>query len=132
MELANKDPDLNPEAAAVAAYASTGVIQLRLRVVDTKKRKPQHKENEAIQFDYNINKDNPEEVAQEMVSEKYTYLIKRSHLLYYCISTNILLSIILSLLKARSVHLHIMAKYACDADDHDKQAGYVGMLLLYT
>ena len=42
-----------------------GVIQLRLRILDPKKRKT--KENEAIQFDYNVDKDNPEEVAQEMV-----------------------------------------------------------------
>ena len=44
-----------------------GIIQLQLRVIDAKKRKPQHKENEAIQFDYNIDKDNPEDVSQEMV-----------------------------------------------------------------
>lgn len=43
------------------------VIQMRLRVIDPKKRKTQYKENEAIQFDYNIEKDNPEQVAQEMV-----------------------------------------------------------------
>lgn len=47
------------------------VIQLQLRVVDAKKRKPQHKENEAIQFDYNIDKDNPEDVSQEMVRSGY-------------------------------------------------------------
>lgn len=41
-------------------------IQLRLRVVDPKKRKDKHKENEAIQFDF-YPKDVPEEVAQEMV-----------------------------------------------------------------
>jgi WNK lysine deficient protein kinase len=44
------------------------VIQLQLRVLDAKKRKPQHKENEAIQFDYHIGRDNPEDVSQEMVS----------------------------------------------------------------
>ena len=42
-------------------------VQLRLRT-DQKKRKTQYKENEAIQFDYNIAHDNPEEVAHEMVS----------------------------------------------------------------
>ena len=42
-------------------------IQLRLRVVDAKKRSKQHKENEAIQFGYNITSDVPENVAQEMV-----------------------------------------------------------------
>lgn len=42
-------------------------VQLRLRVVDPKKRKDRHKENEAIQFDFDIETDVPEEVAQEMV-----------------------------------------------------------------
>jgi len=46
-----------------------GVIQLRLRILDPKKRKT--KENEAIQFDYNVDKDNPEEVAQEMVKSGF-------------------------------------------------------------
>lgn len=44
------------------------IIVLRVRIVDPKKRKPQHKENEAIQFYYNLEKDDPEFVAQEMVS----------------------------------------------------------------
>jgi len=43
------------------------VLQLWLRVVDPKKRKQQHKDDEAIQFDYNIKKDNADKVAQEMV-----------------------------------------------------------------
>ena len=47
------------------------VIQLRLIVVDPKKRKDRHKENEAIQFDYNIQSDQPEEVAQEMVGSGF-------------------------------------------------------------
>lgn len=51
------------------------VIQLRLRVVDPKKRKDKHKENEAIQFDFDLKKDNPEDVAREMVS-KYKYLLQ--------------------------------------------------------
>lgn len=44
------------------------MIQLRVRVLDNKKRKPQHKENEAIQFDYSIMNDLPEDVSAEMVS----------------------------------------------------------------
>ena len=43
------------------------MIQLRVRVLDHKKRKPQHKENEAIQFDYSMLNDIPEDVAAEMV-----------------------------------------------------------------
>lgn len=52
----------------VKKEAEGDLIQLRLRVVDSKKRKQQHKENEAIQFDYMIGQDNPEEVAQDMVT----------------------------------------------------------------
>lgn len=47
------------------------VIQLRLRVVDPKKRKDKHKENEAIQFDFDLKKDNPENVAKEMVKSGF-------------------------------------------------------------
>jgi len=43
------------------------VIQLQLRVVDPKKRRLQQRENEAVQFDYNISTDNPNAVAHEMV-----------------------------------------------------------------
>jgi len=43
------------------------VIQLQLRVIDPKKRRLQQRENEAVQFDYNISTDNPNSVAQEMV-----------------------------------------------------------------
>ncbi|XP_033745318.1 uncharacterized protein LOC117330875 isoform X3 [Pecten maximus] len=46
-------------------------VQLRLRVVDPKKRKDRHKENEAIQFDFDIETDVPEEVAQEMVKSGF-------------------------------------------------------------
>jgi WNK lysine deficient protein kinase len=58
VELVNKEED---EAG------SHPIIQLRLRVVDAKKRKDKHKENEAIQFDFDINNDQPEEIAQELV-----------------------------------------------------------------
>ena len=56
VELVNKDE-----------LTDHSVIQLRLRVVDPKKRKDKHKENEAIQFDFDLEKDFAEEVAQEMV-----------------------------------------------------------------
>ena len=59
VETVNQDQDPGQD--------SSHMIQLRLRVVDPKKRKTQHKENEAVQFDYNMDKDNPEDVAIEMV-----------------------------------------------------------------
>ncbi|XP_076344092.1 uncharacterized protein LOC143244016 isoform X2 [Tachypleus tridentatus] len=41
-------------------------VELLLRVLDPKKRKDKHKENEAIQFEFNIESDDPDEVAQAM------------------------------------------------------------------
>ncbi|KAL8611231.1 hypothetical protein ACOMHN_013662 [Nucella lapillus] len=48
-------------------------IQLRLRVADAKKRREKHKENEAIQFDFSILNDQPEEVAQELVNSGFLH-----------------------------------------------------------
>ena len=60
------------------------IIFLRVRVVDPKKRKVQHKENEAIQFGYNLEKDDPEYVAKEMVRLMMdNYITERSVLWYY-------------------------------------------------
>ncbi|XP_018396498.1 PREDICTED: uncharacterized protein LOC108774792 [Cyphomyrmex costatus] len=41
-------------------------VEFRLRVLDPKKRSNKHKENEAIQFDFDMQADNAEEVALEM------------------------------------------------------------------
>ena len=43
------------------------VIPLRLRVVDPKKRRDTHKENEAIQFEFALEQDKAEEIAAELV-----------------------------------------------------------------
>ncbi|KAL3853406.1 hypothetical protein ACJMK2_016946 [Sinanodonta woodiana] len=61
VELANTDEE----------DRSASIIQLRLRVVDPKKRKDKHKENEAIQFDFDMENDVPENVAQEMVKSGF-------------------------------------------------------------
>ena len=63
------DIGVKVELVSTEDLAVTAVIQMQLRVVDPKKRKDKHKENEAIQFDYDISKDNADEVAQEMVSD---------------------------------------------------------------
>ena len=42
-------------------------IQLQLRVEDPKKRRERHRDNEALQFEIDLNKDEPEQVAKEMV-----------------------------------------------------------------
>ncbi|XP_063436035.1 uncharacterized protein LOC134717170 isoform X2 [Mytilus trossulus] len=49
----------------------TESVQLQLRVVDPKKRKDKHKENEAIQFGFDLNSDDPDKVAQEMVKSGF-------------------------------------------------------------
>lgn len=43
------------------------IVALRLRVVDPKKRRDKHKENEAIQFEFDLDNDQAEDVALEMV-----------------------------------------------------------------
>lgn len=50
-----------------AISSETTVVELRLRILDPKKRGHRHKENEAIQFDFDTENDNGEEVAMEMV-----------------------------------------------------------------
>lgn len=44
------------------------VIKLWLRVVDPKKRRDKHKENEAIEFTFTIDADDADEVAHALVS----------------------------------------------------------------
>ncbi|XP_076240091.1 wnk kinase isoform X3 [Calliopsis andreniformis] len=51
---------------SAVADAELSRVEFRLRVLDPKKRTNKHKENEAIQFDFDIQADNAEEVASEM------------------------------------------------------------------
>uniref|UniRef100_A0AAY4E029 non-specific serine/threonine protein kinase n=1 Tax=Denticeps clupeoides TaxID=299321 RepID=A0AAY4E029_9TELE len=46
-------------------------IKLWLRIEDVKKLKGKYKENEAIEFSFDLQKDVPEDVAQEMVASGY-------------------------------------------------------------
>lgn len=48
---------------------SNSSLGLRLWVEDPKKLKGKHKDNEAIEFSFNLETDTPEEVAYEMVSK---------------------------------------------------------------
>lgn len=41
------------------------------RLIDAKRRKDKHKENEAIEFEYSLNTDSPEDVAKEMLKSGY-------------------------------------------------------------
>ncbi|KAK8749866.1 hypothetical protein OTU49_015103, partial [Cherax quadricarinatus] len=57
--------DLGNKEEAIAS--DVGKVVLRLRVIDAKKRKDKHKENEAIQFDFDTENDNPDMIAEGMV-----------------------------------------------------------------
>lgn len=64
-----EDPGLKIELVSKdqAISSDAGKIEFRLRVVDPKKRSNKCKEDEAIQFEFDIESDNADEVAQEMV-----------------------------------------------------------------
>lgn len=65
-----EDTGVKVEVANKLGDDDSDKVALRLRVVDPRKRKDKHKENEAIQFEFHIHKDVPEELAQEMVMIK--------------------------------------------------------------
>lgn len=50
-------------------------IKLWLRIEDIKKLKGKYKDNEAIEFSFDLNKDVPEDVAQEMVNTDFLYVL---------------------------------------------------------
>lgn len=56
------------------------IVALRLRVVDPKKRRDKHKENEAIQFEFDLDNDQAEDVALEMVHMHWPVLFCHSFL----------------------------------------------------
>jgi WNK lysine deficient protein kinase len=56
-----------------AVVSSASKVEFRLRVLDPKKRSNKHKENEAIQFEFDIQADNAEEVASEMASTRFEH-----------------------------------------------------------
>lgn len=57
-----------------AAASTASKVEFRLRVLDPKKRSNKHKENEAIQFEFDIINDNADEVSQEMVGTCTAFL----------------------------------------------------------
>ena len=52
----------------MATTTDIRIVNLQLKFLDAKKRKDKHKENEAIQFEFDIENDNPDKIAQMMVS----------------------------------------------------------------
>lgn len=51
-------------------------IKLWLRIEDVKKLKGKYKDNEAIEFSFDLNKDVPEDVAQEMVNLTFNIFLR--------------------------------------------------------
>lgn len=62
---------------AVDSYDSQ--VELRVRVTDPKKRKDKYKENEALQFGFNFDKESVEDVAKALVSRCLSFFISISH-----------------------------------------------------
>lgn len=52
-------------------------IKLWLRIEDVKKLKGKYKDNEAIEFSFDLSKDVPEDVAQEMVNQFIFFSLTR-------------------------------------------------------
>ncbi|KAL7734502.1 hypothetical protein ACLKA6_010821 [Drosophila palustris] len=71
-EFFDEDIGIRVEPAASEQFLSDpsiSIIEFRLRFMDPKKRSSRHKENEAIQFEYNIQHDEYEQIAQDMMKE---------------------------------------------------------------
>ncbi|XP_020816474.1 serine/threonine-protein kinase WNK1 isoform X1 [Drosophila serrata] len=71
-EFFDEDIGIRVEPTASEQFLSDpniSIIEFRLRFMDPKKRSSRHKENEAIQFEYNIKHDEYEQIAQEMMKE---------------------------------------------------------------
>lgn len=57
----------------VVSQESTKIV-FRLRVIDPKKRTHKHKENEAIQFEYDLETDKYMTIVEEMVRLYFHYI----------------------------------------------------------
>lgn len=61
------EEDVGLKVEVVSHNDIEGKIEFRLRVLDPKKRSHKHKENEAIQFDFDTKTDSYDAVSEEMV-----------------------------------------------------------------
>ncbi len=57
-----------------AVDTNSSKILFRLRVTDPNKRTKKYKENEAVQFDFDLNVDKASEIAEDMVSVRINVL----------------------------------------------------------
>jgi WNK lysine deficient protein kinase len=67
LEFFAEDTGIRVDLVRPDVDASGDVIQLQLHVTHARRRGLQQRENEAVQFSYNIVSDNPDAVAHEMV-----------------------------------------------------------------
>jgi len=67
LEFFAEDTGIRVDLVRTAVDTFADVIQLQLHVTHARRRGLQQRENEAVQFSYNINTDNPDGVAHEMV-----------------------------------------------------------------
>ncbi|XP_037808502.1 serine/threonine-protein kinase WNK1-like, partial [Lucilia sericata] len=71
-EFFEEDIGIRVEPTATEAFLNNpdnNVIEFRLRFLDPKKRSSKHKENEAIQFEFDIKKDDCEQLCHDMKQE---------------------------------------------------------------
>uniref|UniRef100_A0A0K8W7B8 non-specific serine/threonine protein kinase n=1 Tax=Bactrocera latifrons TaxID=174628 RepID=A0A0K8W7B8_BACLA len=71
-EFFEEDIGIRVEPTATEAFLSNpenNIIEFRLRFLDPKKRSSKHKENEAIQFEYDIKIDDCEQICHDMTKE---------------------------------------------------------------
>lgn len=71
-EFFEEDIGIRVEPTATEAFLSNpdnNVIEFRLRFLDPKKRSSKHKENEAIQFEFDIKRDDCEQLCHDMKQE---------------------------------------------------------------
>lgn len=78
-------------------------IKLWLRIEDVKKLKGKYKENEAIEFSFDLSKDVPEDVAQEMVGWFYELHVAHIGVFYVCTFFN-------------DVTTQVESGYVCEGD----------------
>ncbi|XP_053967701.1 uncharacterized protein LOC128869205 isoform X3 [Anastrepha ludens] len=71
-EFFEEDIGIRVEPTATETFLSNpenNIIEFRLRFLDPKKRSSKHKEDEAIQFEYDIKKDDCDQLCQDMTKE---------------------------------------------------------------
>lgn len=75
----------------VVSQESTKIV-FRLRVIDPKKRTHKHKENEAIQFEYDLETDKCTTIVEEMVIIHISFYLTVYNHIFQFLSENVILT----------------------------------------